>query len=1054
MTKRSRIDIDKSAGKKERKLGIQNSIMVFWYKMRYNDFNSVFYEKEENMGEKYELLRQGLDAAFIDCNTSSNLAYRPQFVSNDYKEGKKVLSAIEDELLACDEFAISVAFITMGGITPLLQTFKELESKGIRGRILTTDYLNFSEPRAINILAGLKNVSVKMYRTKQAPEGFHTKGYIFKNGEIYRIIVGSSNVTQSALTTNKEWNTKIVSTEQGEYAQDILNEFEKLWDSPCTLEYEKFIKNYTEEYIKNKIIQKQKQTAKEKEIVSLEEYQLKPNSMQVQFIANLQELIRKNEKKALLISATGTGKTYASAFAMRELGFKRVLFLVHRGQLARQTKKSYEKVLDKYVSMGLLGAGYREYDADYVFATVQTLNREEHLLKYNPEEFECIILDEAHHSSANSYQKVMNYFKPKLWLGMTATPDKRDDDIEGRNIYEIFNHQIAYEIRLQQAMEENFLCPFHYFGISDVSFVDEKQIKAKKITERDFNLLTGDERVRHIIKQANYYGYSGERVKGLIFCSRVDESVELSNKFNQMINPETGKLYRTISLNGDASEEERQNAFERLAMNEEEANEQMQPLDYIFSVEILNEGVDIVEVNQVVMLRPTESPIVFIQQLGRGLRKADGKEYVVVLDFIGNYNNNFMIPVALSGDRTYNPDTIRKYVISGNSTIPGASTIHFDEIAKDKIFASIDRIKGMKSIIRESYITLKHRLGRVPYLLDFYENGEVDPLVVIKEYKTYQAFLESVEKEVYIGQISEEELVTLEYLSKTVLSGARPYELEILKRFLKNEIIHLDTLQQEFQKKYGYAIDEASFENAVDVLKGHFVSKEEEYKKYCHIDIVNNTGTNMLQRMTGFADRLLHLEFYKQVDDIIEVGLRRYKDKFAVGQTQDNPFVLYEKYSRRDVSLLMNCGKDLSSTMYGMKRIGDNVFIFVTYHKETSADKEKNYVDGKPDYADVFEDNMIFRWDSQIGRGIDSSYMEEVSTAPRKHLLVKKSDAETNFYYMGLFDIVNMEADKKKDNNGKERDITKVKVQMRHPVREDLLRYLQSNIAEKEDKIG
>lgn len=305
MTKRSRIDIDKSAGKKERKLGIQKRIMVFWYKMRYNDFNSVFYEKEKNMGEKYELLRQGLDAAFIDCNTSSNLAYRPQFVSNDYKEGKKVLSAIEDELLACDEFAISVAFITMGGITPLLQTFKELESKGIRGRILTTDYLNFSEPRAINILAGLKNVSVKMYRTKQAPEGFHTKGYIFKNGEIYRIIVGSSNVTQSALTTNKEWNTKIVSTEQGEYAQDILNEFEKLWDSPCTLEYEKFIKNYTEEYIKNKIIQKQKQTAKEKEIVSLEEYQLKPNSMQVQFIANLQELIRKNEKKALLISATG-----------------------------------------------------------------------------------------------------------------------------------------------------------------------------------------------------------------------------------------------------------------------------------------------------------------------------------------------------------------------------------------------------------------------------------------------------------------------------------------------------------------------------------------------------------------------------------------------------------------------------------------------------------------------------------------------------------------------------------------------------------------------------
>ena len=159
---------------------------------------------------------------------------------------------------------------------------------------------------------------------------------------------------------------------------------------------------------------------------------------------------------------------------MRELGYKRVLFLVHRGQLARQTKKSYQKIFGKNVSMGLVGAGYSEYGADYVFATVQTLNRDDHLMKYQPDAFDCIILDEAHHSSAATYQKVMNYFEPKLWLGMTATPDKRDDDIAGRNIYEIFHYQIAYEIRLQQAMEENMLCPFNYFGISDISTIDDK----------------------------------------------------------------------------------------------------------------------------------------------------------------------------------------------------------------------------------------------------------------------------------------------------------------------------------------------------------------------------------------------------------------------------------------------------------------------------------------------------------------------------------------------------------------------------------------------------
>lgn len=284
------------------------------------------------------------------------------------------------------------------------------------------------------------------------------------------------------------------------------------------------------------------------------------------------------------MTRAGTGKTYASAFAMRELGFKRVLFLVHRGQLARQTKKSYEKVFAKSVSMGLVGAGYHEYDADYVFATVQTLNRDEHLLQYDKDAFDCIVLDEAHHVTADTYQKIMKHFSPKLWLGMTATPDKRDDNVAGRNVYELFNYQIAYEIRLQQAMEENLLCPFHYFGITDLSIVgDDKD-------NRDFSMLTSDERVKHIIQQANYYGYSGEKVKGLIFCSSIKETQELSYKFNNIVNPDTGEYFRTIALNGDANEQERRDAFERLAMNESEANVHKQPLDYIFSVEILNEG--------------------------------------------------------------------------------------------------------------------------------------------------------------------------------------------------------------------------------------------------------------------------------------------------------------------------------------------------------------------------------------------------------------------------------------------------------------------------------
>lgn len=645
--------------------------------------------------EKIVQLKQGLTTAFINQNTSSNLAYKPQFVSNNYREGRKVISSIEDELLSCEEFAISVAFITMGGITPLLQTLRELEQRGISGKILTTDYLMFSDPKALRILANFKNIQLKMFITENSKEGFHTKGYIFKKEEMYRIIVGSSNMTLSALTTNCEWNTKIVSTEQGEYTQNIVAEFENLWNAQQSLPFEQFIEAYTNIYIKNKIIQKQKELAKQAEIPSLEVYRLQPNSMQIGFINNLRKIYETGEDKALLISATGTGKTYASAFAARELEFKRVLFLVHRNQIVKQALKSYRKVFGGQVSMGMVTGKYQDYDADFVFATIQTLSKTDILSQYNKEHWDLIIIDEAHHSSADSYKKIMDYFKPKLWLGMTATPDKRDDHLGDRNIYEIFNHQIAYEIRLQNAMEENLLCPFHYFGLTDLEIIADVGKSSEEKVE-NFRYLTSDERVLNVMKQAEFFGYSGERVKGLIFCSRIDEARELSIKFNE-------KGWRTLVLSGGDSETVRATAIERLAGEEKE-----DALDYIISVDIFSEGVDVPEINQVIMLRPTESPIIFIQQLGRGLRKAEGKEYVVVIDFIGNYRNNFMIPIALSGDRSYNKDNIRRYVTEGGRVIPGASTIHFDEISRKKIFQAIDNANFSDiKLIRENYANLK-----------------------------------------------------------------------------------------------------------------------------------------------------------------------------------------------------------------------------------------------------------------------------------------------------------------------------------------------------------
>lgn len=949
---------------------------------------------------KIDELRLGFETAYINGSAASNSLYRPQFVSNNHKEGKKVLSSVEDELLKCDRFQISVAFITMSGITPLLQTLKELENKNIPGEILTTNYLNFSEPGALKKLNDLSNITLKMYDVEAADEGFHTKGYIFRKDEIYRIIIGSSNITSAALTSNREWNTKLISTEQGEMAKEIVAEFKELWNSPYALSFDTFYENYKERY---QIIKHQREAAKLDEITSIEKYTLQPNSMQVGFITNLKKILAAGEKRALLISATGTGKTYASAFAMRELGFRRVLFLVHRGQLARQTRKSYEKVFANTVSMGLVGAGYHEYEADYVFATVQTLNRDEHLLQYAKDVFDCIVLDEAHHVPADTYRKIMDHFTPKLWLGMTATPDKRDDNVEGRNVYEIFNYQIAYEIRLQQAMEENLLCPFHYFGITDLSMIGDEE------AARDFNMLTSDERVRHIVNQADYYGYSGDKVKGLIFCSNIKETEELSAKFNQIINPATGKNFRTVALNGSASEQERQDAFERLAMNEDESSEDRQPLDYIFSVEILNEGVDIVEVNQVIMLRPTQSPIVFIQQLGRGLRKASGKEYVVILDFIGNYNNNFMIPIALSGDRTYNKDNIRRYVMEGGRVIPGASTVHFDEISRKRIFASVDNANFSDiKLIKENYNNLKNKLGRIPALRDFDDYGEMDVIRIFDNNSlgSYYKFLVKYEKE-YTIRLSEDEEKVIEFVSKKLASGKRIQELQLLKRILVytrgiSKIGLFAGLENDL-KSYGKVMSKDQQENIIHVMTNEFPAGSGK-KTYAQCVFIEKDDSDY-KPAKSFAEMLANNDFYNILKELVDFGISRYKRDYSktYGQTD---LVLYQKYTYEDVCRLLNWEQNevpLNIGGYKFDKKTKTFPVFINYDKAENISDTTRYEDH---FVPGFRDRLIAI--SKSGRSMQSEDVQNFLKAKERgiqvELFVRKNKDDKiskEFYYLG-----------------------------------------------------
>ena len=616
-------------------------------------------------------LNKALQTSFIDQSFPSNKDLRPKLFFNDYKRRMNLAFEITKRLKECDYFEFSVAFISESGLAVLKQILLNLKEKGVKGRIITSTYLGFNDPKMFKQLISFTNIEVRIFEQEHC--GFHPKGFIFHKGEHRDIIVGSSNLTQTALESNQEWDLFFTSHENGELAAQVSNEFNIQWElsTPLTNEW---IDNYKETYVKPV-----------RHTLTHSSTTIKPNKMQEEALKSLKNLRDNSKDKALLISATGTGKTFLSAFDVRRFNPKRLLFIVHRRNIAEAALRSFNYLIPN-VSMGIFSGNTKEADSDFIFSTVQTIHKKEYREMFDRDAFDYIIIDEVHRAGAKSYQDIVDYFKPKFLLGMSATPERSDDF----DIYEMFDHNIAYEIRLVQAMEYNLLCPFHYYGITDMT-IDGIEIDDKS----EFNILTSELRADYIIEKINEYGYSGDRIHGLIFCSRKDECEKLSQLFNM-------RGYKTIALTGDSSEEMRQKAIDSLESNDEDS------LDYIFTVDIFNEGIDIPKVNQVVMLRPTESAIVFVQQLGRGLRKNDSKEYVVIIDFIGNYEKNFLIPVALSGQTNYNKDSLRQFVCEGSLITPGASTIQFDQITEKRIYQSIDAANFTQvRLIKDSYKQLK-----------------------------------------------------------------------------------------------------------------------------------------------------------------------------------------------------------------------------------------------------------------------------------------------------------------------------------------------------------
>lgn len=948
-----------------------------------------------------EIFNKSLQTGYVDKTIISDENFHPKLLVNQKKPPKKVLLTLLKELENCEEFYISVAFVTASGVATIINKLKELEKSNIKGQILVSQYLNFTQPEALKRLLQFKNIDLRIATSGNA----HSKGYIFKKNNHYNLIVGSSNLTAQALTTNKEWNIKVSALDNSGIVEKLLNEFHSDFKN-ATIVDEEFILSYREIYQKQFLLNKNQEIS-----IEIQET-ITPNTMQKEALENLSALRKEKKNKALIISATGTGKTFLSAFDAKNFNPRKLLFVVHRLTIAKNSLKTFKKVFGNDKSMGLYSGDKRELDCDFVFSTIQTISKSYHLENFSKNHFDYIIIDETHRSAADSYSRLLNYFEPKFLLGMTATPERTDNE----DIFQLFDHNIAYEIRLNRAMEEEMLSSFHYYGVSDL-MIDNKEIEKKS----DFNLLISSERVNRIIEQANFYGSDNGITRGLIFCSRKNEAIELSNLFNL-------KGFKTTALIGNSSEEERAKAIESL-----ESDNLNEKLDYIFTVDIFNEGIDIPKINQIIMLRPTESSIIFIQQLGRGLRKVDGKSYLTIIDFIGNYENNYLIPVALYGDTSYNKDNLRKLISEGSRMIPGSSTINFDEITKEKIFQSIDSANmQLFKDLKNDYLDLKFKLGRIPMMMDFIEHGSRDPYLYVNYSNSYFNFINKVEKD-HEFNLTKEQINLLELFSKEINNAKRVEECIILKLLIDGQTINFEILKNLIVSKYGFYPTEETFMSCINNLNFKFVRKEK--------NIIIKHENNLIFS-DSFKLTLKNESFKRFLNDNIEYSIYSYNKTFNIENFQ-NGFILYQKYSRKDVCRILNWELNEEATVYGYKISKDTCPIFVNYHKEEN-------IASSTKFPEKFLNSSQFLWYSKPQRKLTNSTILAIrnhNNLLRLPLFMKKHNGEGNdFYYMGDVKPIDNSFMETTIKNDKNIDIPVVKVilEMTRPVDDSIYNYITS----------
>lgn len=875
------------------------------------------------------------------------------------------LATIQSNLRSCKGFCFSVSFIKKAGLVLLSNDIRSALERGAKGRLITSTYQNFTDVESLNFFQKLsftfENFECHLddecfYDEKNySTNGFHTKGYLFEFDERCELVVGSSNITRYALLKNVEWDLVVSCRKDEEPYESASIEFADLWNRTLELTQER-INVYAQKI--NFAIERWDMD------YDLAQQDIKPNYMQRKALKELNRNRAIGVNRALVVSATGSGKTYLAAFDALNFAPDRLLYVVHEGSILSKSLETFQKIFGGLKACGMYSGEAKELDADFIFSTNISMCRSLEL--FDKKEFDYIIIDECHHAVAETYRKIIDYFEPEFLLGLTATENRMDN----QDVVELFGNNIPYELRLRDAIINDLIVPFHYYGIRDelVDYGLSDSAERRLIAQ-----ISNEDNCTFIHQQIEKHRPPGQKLKALAFCRNIQHARMMCDNMQE--------YYHTAFLTGHNKTGERIRAYNELQSDSKD-------LEILFAVDILNEGVDIPGVNMVLFLRPTESSTIFLQQLGRGLRKFANKEYVTILDFIGNsYKRSVHIALALGSLSTgyILEKKLLKKMVREDFRMLGLEDygvrVCIDDLSKEEIIEHIESENfNQLRYMKRDYQNFKDYLKTPTYPkhMDYVNSDYAPNLLKFMKIKvggrktnSYYGFLKGIGEEVPL--FTDEQVAAINYMS-SLLPLVRRHEYLIVQHLLDG-VVRKEELQKLLSDDIlGYTDEQ--FNHALRFMKEG--------------GVVVQTGSNI-----GFTCEV-DPEFVEYLSDVLEYGLSQYSVRYK----NEEEFLLYQDY-RQDQALLKIL-ENPKHNQYGTYYKNGNMYIFAGLKKDDSVQEHLNY-------KDKFLSNEVFQWESIANISAKDESLQRTSKAA--YVFVRKVESENGitlpFTFVGTGQLQN-----------------------------------------------